>query len=233
MQAQTIELRVRSADELRVAWLDGLQDGGIFLPGAFAISAGAPVLLRVLVEEPTPTTTVLAGTIVWRRLPQREPVAGHSSITLRAGIGVSLATAMRPRALFLDRLARGSAAEGRSALRYPTEIPGELTARETERATTAVVVDVSVRGARMMLASPAFLAMGCTIEARIAVPRSGEFPRMPLRGRVAWVDRGSGQHVGLRLDLGSTEERLIWAKIVTRARESLEDHPIRVERLTG
>jgi Tfp pilus assembly protein PilZ len=241
MQPRTIEIRVRDAGELRVAWLDGLSDGGVFLPGNFSVGAGTPVLLRVVVERPTPTTTLLIGSVVWRRLPQREPVMGQSSITLRAGIGISLAPSMRARALFLDRLARGSAGEARGALRYPTDLPGELTVRTDERATAARVLDVSVRGARVSLSSQAFVQAGSAIEARIAVATSGEFARMPLRGRVAWIgersdaaiNRNSSQQVGVRLDLSTTDERLIWAKIVTRAREALEEQPIRVEKLTG
>lgn len=233
MRTRTVEIRLRDADELRMAWLDGLQEGGVFVPGAFAIGAGAPVILRVMIEKPVATTTVLMGSVVWRRLPQREPAFGSSSITLRAGIGVAFAPSMRGRALFLERIARGAASEDRGAIRYPTDLAGEVSARTSEKAFSARMLDVSVRGARLHLAAPAFLEAGGAIEIRIAHAVSGELSRAPLTGRVAWLDRPTGQHVGVRLDLSSTEERLIWAKIVTRARESLEEQPIRVDRLVG
>lgn len=229
----TFEIRLRDADELKLAWLDGLDDGGLFLPGNFPITAGASVVLRVTIERPMPTTTLLAGTVAWRRLPQRESAERTSSVRLRAGIGVSFAPSMRPRALFLDRLGRGSAAEGRSVMRYPTELAGELSARASERATAARVVDVSVRGARVALITSAFIDVGSPIELRLAAASSGEHRRVPLHGHVAWVERSSGQQLGVRLDLSTTDERLIWAKIVTRARESLEHQPIRIERLVG
>ncbi len=233
MQPRTIEIRLRDADELRMAWLDGLQDGGVFVPGAFELGAGAPVILRVMIERPVATTTVLIGSVVWRRLPAREPAVSSSSITLRAGIGVSFASSMRARALFLERIARGAASEVRAALRYPTEIAGEVAARTSERAAPARLLDVSVHGARLYLGASAFLETGAAIELRIAAPTSGELSRAPLGARVAWIDRSTGQHVGVRLDLGTTDERLIWAKIVTRAREALEEQPIRVDRLVS
>ena len=234
MEPSTFEIHLRDADELRLAWLDGLDDGGLFLPGDFSVSAGSPVLLRVIIDRPAPTTTLLAGIVAWRRLPTRqlgEP--RRSGINLRAGIGVSFAPSMRVRALFLDRLGRGSAGESRTALRYPVDLPGDLSARSSERATGARIVDVSLRGTRVALATSAFLDVGSAIELHVAVASSGEFSRWPLHGHVAWIERSSGQQLGVRLDLATSEERLIWAKIVTRARESLEAHPIRITRLVG
>jgi Tfp pilus assembly protein PilZ len=233
MAPTTIELSLADAGELRNAWLDGYQNGGMFIPGTFAVPAGAAVLVRVHVERPRPTATVLLGTVVWRRLPQRDPVIGASSVTLRAGIGISFAASMQGRVLFLDRLARGTATEGRSAARYPTELAGEVCARDSERPIDARVLDVAVRGAGISLSKPAFLDAGAAIEVRVGIPRSGEVSRAPLRGRVAWVERATGQMVGVKLDLATTDERLVWAKIVTRAREELEANPIRVERRVG
>lgn len=233
MAPTTIEIALGDAAELRNAWLDGYQNGGMFVPGTFAVPAGAAVLVRVRVERPRPTTTVLLGTVVWRRLPQRDPVIGSSSISLRAGIGVSFAAAMQNRVLFLDRLARGTATESRGAARYPTELLGELSPRNSERPIEARVLDVALRGARVSLSDAAFLDAGAAIELRVAVPRSGEMARAPLHGRVAWVDRASGKQVGVKLELATTDERLVWAKIVTRAREELEANPIRVDRRVG
>jgi Tfp pilus assembly protein PilZ len=228
MDPTTIEISLGDAGELRDAWLDGFQNGGMFIAGTFAIAAGAAVLVRVQVERPSPTNTLLLGTVIWRRLPQREPAVGLSSITLRAGIGISFAPAMQGRVLFLDRLARGTTNESRTATRYPTQLLGELVAREGERPVEARLLDVSVRGACVSLAHGAFLDPGAAIEMRVAMPRSGEIVRAPLCGRVAWVNRATGQSLGVRLDLATTDERLSWAKIVTRARETLEAHPIRV-----
>jgi Tfp pilus assembly protein PilZ len=232
MQPTTIDIALGDAAELRNAWLDGYQNGGMFIPGTFAIAAGAPVLVRVHVERPSQTTTILLGTVIWRRLPQKDPVARTSSITLRAGIGISFVPTMQSRVLFLDRLARGTASESRAATRYPTELPGEFAVTRGEQAVEARIVDVAVRGARVALASGTFVEPSAAIEMRIATPRSGELARAPLRGRVAWVETG-GRSVGVRLDLATAEERLLWAKIVTRAREAIEAHPIRVERQVG
>jgi Tfp pilus assembly protein PilZ len=233
MQPTTIDISLGDAAELRNAWLDGFQNGGMFIPGSFSIAAGAAVLVRVHVEKPTPTTTLLLGTVIWRRLPQRDPIIGLSSISLRAGIGISFVPSMQNRVLFLDRLARGTGSELRSAARYPTALLGELSARTTERPVEARVLDVAVRGARVALARGAFVDTGSSIELRMAMPRSGEMARAPLRGTVAWVDRATGTSLGVRLDLSTTDERLIWAKVVTRAREDLEAHPIRVDRQVG
>ena len=238
MEPTTIEISLDHAAELRDAWLDGFQNGGMFIPGSFAIAAGAAVLVRVHVERPTPATTLLVGTVVWRRLPQKDPVVGASSISLRAGIGISFTPAMQNRVLFLDRLARGTVNESRAAARYPTELPGEVTARHSERPVEARVLDVAVRGARVSLPCSVVVEAGSAIEMRIAMPRSGEISRAPLRGRVAWVspaspEGASSRALGVRLDLATTEERLVWAKIITRARESLESHPIRADRQVG
>jgi len=232
MQPITIDITLGEAAELRNAWLDGFQNGGMFIPGAFAIPAGAAVLVRVHIEKPAPTTTLLLGTVIWRRLPHRDPVVGLATVTLRAGIGISFTPAMQSRVLFLDRLARGTGSELRAAARYPTQLVGEVSARTTERPVEAKVLDVAVRGARVALSRAAFVDAGSAIELRMAMPRSGEMTRAPLSGRVAWVDR-AGQAIGVRLDLATTDERLIWAKVVTRAREELEAHPVRVERHVG
>lgn len=232
MAPTTIDIALGDAAELRNTWLDGYQNGGMFIPGAFAVPAGAAVLVRVRVDRPRPTTTVLLGTVIWRRLPQRDPIVGSSSVALRAGIGVSFAASMEGRVLFLDRLARGTATESRAAARYPTELLGEVSARDSERPIQARVLDVAVRGARVSLSDAAFLDSGAAIEMRVAIPRSGEIARAPLRGRVAWVDR-NGKQLGLKLELATTDERLVWAKIVTRAREELEANPIRVDRQVG
>ena len=168
-------------------------------------------------------------------LPQRDPATSTSSITLRAGIGISFTPEMASRVLFLDRLARGAANESRSSARYPTNLLGEVEARETERPVEARVLDVAVHGARVSVARGAFVDAGSAVSMRIAMPRSGEVARSPLRGRVAWVSPAaregvSSRTIGVRLELATSDERLIWAKIVTRAREELEASPIRVER---
>lgn len=245
MEPTAIEIRVQEAGELRAAWLDGFDaqggggawSGGLFVPGTFSIAAGSPVRVRIDIERAA-TTTILDGVVIWRRLPPREQAVGVSSITLRPGLGIAFSPAMRTRVLYLERLGRGSAHEARTAARYPTELRGELVVRSGERPLRARVVDVAVRGAKIVLGEQSFVAAGSTVELRVAMPKSTEIVRAPLVGRVAWIDgapqnEGVGGSLGVRLDLATTDERLHWAKIVTRAREAFEEHPIKVGRLVG
>jgi Tfp pilus assembly protein PilZ len=232
MDPSAIEIRVRDAEELRSAWLDGFEHGGIFVPGAFSLAAGLPVRVRIVTERPA-ATTVLDGTIVWRRLPQRENVVAAGMASLRPGIGIAFGASMSQRVLFLDRLARGAASEGRAAVRYPTEMRGEVFVRDSERPAPAMLVDVAVRGARILLSEPVIVGRESVVEVRIASPRSGESVRSGLVGRVAWSTREGKTQMGVRLELATTEERLHWAKVVTRAREVFEERPIKVPKLVG
>lgn len=230
MQTQTIELRLSGPEELRDLWLDNLSDGGLFVPGSFPVSAGTDVLVRVIVEKVGPeahaATTVLGGTVVWRRLPSRDP---NAAATLRPGVGIAFHSDMRPRALFLERISRGVTTEGRGAVRYPARMPGEVRILVEERPLSSHVVDVGVRGARLEVTEAAYCEPGQRIELSVALPRSGEVNLAPLVGHVAWrsVSREGRTSLGVRLDLETKEERLHWAKIVTRARESLDEHPLR------
>jgi Tfp pilus assembly protein PilZ len=229
MDPSAIEIRVRDAEELRSAWLDGFEHGGIFVPGAFNLAAGLPVRVRITTERPA-ATTVVDGTIVWRRLVQRE---NASPAALRAGIGIAFAPSMRARVAFLDRLSRGAAADGRAAVRYPADLRGELLVRNGERPSPALLVDVAVRGARVILSESANVTPESAVELRIALPRSGESVRSGLVGRVAWWHRDAKTVLGVRLELATAEERLHWAKVVTRAREVFEERPIKVQKLVG
>ncbi|MGZ3420342.1 MAG: hypothetical protein ACXVEE_20875 [Polyangiales bacterium] len=229
MDPSAIEIRVRDAEELRSVWLDGFEQGGIFIPGAFNLAAGLPVRIRITTERPA-ATTVLDGTVVWRRLPQREST---SPAVLRAGIGIAFAPSMSARVLFLDRLSRGAAADGRAAVRYPTDMRGELLVRSNDRPSPALLVDVAVRGAKILLSEPVVVTPESVVELRVASPRSGESVRAGLVARVAWSNRDGKTAMGVRLELATAEERLHWAKVVTRAREVFEEHPIKVPKLVG
>lgn len=232
MSTQTIELKLGGPEELRDLWLDNLSDGGLFVPGVFPVSAGTNVLVRVVVDKVTSdghaATTVLGGTVVWRRLPPRDAQA-HAA--LRPGIGVAFHPEARPRALFLERLSRGVTTEGRGAVRYPARLPGEVRILAEEKPLSTHLVDVGVRGARVEVLQPAYCEPGQRVEITVALPRSGEINLSPLVGHVAWrsVSRDGKTSLGVRLDLESKEERLHWAKIVTRAREALEEHPLRAK----
>ncbi len=235
MEARTIELHLQDPEGLRDLWLDDVPEGGVFVPGVFPLSAGTDVLVRVIVDNVagSTATTLLTATVIWRRLPPRDPA--RTATSLRAGVGVAFHTEMRARAAFLERLSHGATAEGRSAVRYPARLPGELRTRAAvefgaqERPLSIVVVDVGVRGARLEVESAAFLEPKQRIELAVVLPRSGEVNLAPLVGHIAWrsVSREGQTSFGARLDLETREERLHWAKIVTRVREALEDHPLR------
>ncbi len=232
MDASTIEIRFRRAEDLRAWWLDGFEEGGLFVPGTFALSAGTPVLLRIFTELPTPSTTLLTGTVIWRRLPPRLETPG----ALRAGVGIAFDASMRHRVLFLDRLGRGAAHDGRTALRYPTRLASEVGLREGERAQPGEILDVSPHGARVHLIRSGLadvVANGGTVKLWVAPPVSGEASFSPLAGRVAWLDRSSGDKFGLRLELATKDDRLHWAKVVTRCREAVERERQLVDRLVG
>ena len=235
METSTIELHLRDPEGLRDLWLDDVPDGGVFVPGVFPVSAGTDVLVRVCVDNVAgaTATTLLTATVMWRRLPPR--VGSHAPASLRPGVGVAFHPDMRARAVFLERLSHGATAEGRSAVRYPARLPGELRTTSgaafgvEDRPLSTTVLDVGVRGARIEVKNPAFWEPGQRVELAVVLPRSGEVNLSPLVGHITWrsVSREGRTSLGVRLDLESKEERLHWAKIVTRVREALEDHPLR------
>jgi len=229
METSTIEIRLRSAEDVRAWWLDGFADGGVFVPGVFTMPAGSPILVRLLTELPAGACTVLTGTVIWRRLPTR----GDGPELLRPGIGVAFDPTMRNRVLFLDRLGRGTASDSRGGARYPTRLASEVAVREAERAQPAEVLDVGPRGARVITPRASFVEAGSTVRLWVAPEQSGESTFAPLTGRVAWLDRSDAETFGVRLDLATKEERLHWAKVVTRARETLERAAHLVDRRVG
>jgi hypothetical protein len=229
METSTIEIRLRRAEDIRAWWLDGFADGGVFVPGLFALSAGTPVLVRLLTELPVVGSTVLSGMVIWRRLPTRNETAA----TLRPGIGIAFEPSMRSRVIFLDRLGRGAASDSRGGVRYPTLIASEIAVRESERAQPAEVLDVGPRGARILMPRTSFVEAGSAVRVWIAPAQSGESSFAPLSGRVAWLDRSKAETFGVRLDLANKDDRLHWAKVVTRAREAIERDSHRVDRLVG
>ena len=234
MGSNAIEIRVRHAEDLRGWWLDGFQDGGIFIPGAVSLPAGTPVSVRIVTELPVAGSTVLSGTIIWRRLPQRGGAAAPNGVTpLRAGAGIAFDASMRSRLLFLDRLERGAAHEGRSAIRYPASLGGELVVLDGDRALPVRVEDVGVRGARVHLTEGSFLAPSVPVRLWLAAGESGASSFAPLAGHVAWLNRGESERLGVKLELGNKEDRLHWARVVNRCREDFERRFIAIERMVG
>lgn len=219
METPTLELTVQRAEDLRAWWLDGFSDGGLFVPGVFPVAAGAQVNVRVVHEEPTTSCTLLSGTVVWRRYPPRE--GSHPIASLRPGVGVAFNPSMRKRVLFLERLSRGTASEGRRGLRYPASLPGELVVREGERGLEVRVEDVSPHGARVTVSDSSLLTRGARVRLWVAHAPSGESSFAALEGETAWVQPGTQGQAGIRLHLATANERLHWARVVTRAREAL------------
>jgi len=226
-----IEIRVGSPDELRGLWLDGMPFGGIFVPGAVSLSAGMPVFVHVVMEGPALASVTLTATVAWRRHPVRESIAPH--VTLRPGVGIAFDAEMRDRVLFLDRLARGDAEEKRQGIRYPATLHGELVLLDGERAIDTRVEDVGPRGARISLKIEADLVPGSPVRLWVAHAYSGENAFVPLAARIAWSDPDRPKLAGISLDLMTKEERLIWARIVTRARSMLEAKLVPHEPISG
>lgn len=231
-----IELRVRHAEDLRAWWLDGVADGGLFIPHVVTVAAGTPIVVRILTERPHPGSTVLRGTVIWRRLSAGAVGSVDPKMSgafpLRPGLGIQFDPSMRSRLLFLDRLERGAAADGRSGLRYPASLVGELGVRGDERALEVSVEDVGPRGARIRAPNPSLFAGaagGGTVRLWLASGTSGTSSFASLAGRVAWVDKALGQTAGVRLELGTKEDRLHWARVFSRCREDFERRFISVE----
>ena len=234
-----IELRVKSAEDLQAWWLDGFPDGGLFVPGPVALPAGSRVLVRIFTEHPTSATTVLSGTVAWRRLSAgaihaaNRPESSRASQELRAGIGIAFDPAMRGRLLFLDRLGRGATHDGRAGVRYPASMVGELAVRGGERAVSVQVDDVGPRGARLRLADGAVVSGTTPVRLWLAADVSGASSFAPLAGNVAWVGRHAEGPLGVRLDLGNKEDRLHWARVFNRCRAEFERRFVAVDRLVG
>jgi hypothetical protein len=237
-----IDLRVQSAQHFRALWLDGLPDGGVFVPGLVGLAAATPVVLRVIVDEPKPSTTFLRGSVAWRRL-QAGAAGGDlssSSVLLRPGSGVAFEAAMRPRLIFLERLERGAANDGRSGSRYPTRLSGELMVRDGERALQIRVDDIGTHGARVRLPTKAYVIKDTAVRLWLAWNSSGASSFAPLPGRVMWVDRVErdgdrvgGEDLGVQLDLGSKEDRLHWARVFRGCQQDYERHATPSERRVG
>jgi Tfp pilus assembly protein PilZ len=231
VEATGIEVRVGTPDDLRALWLDGFADGGIFVPGAISLSAGMPVFVHLVVEGAPTGSVMLTGTVAWRRHPVRESTP--PSVVLRAGVGIAFDRDTRERALFLDRLARGTSRELRGGIRYPAALHGELVLLDGERAIDTRIEDVGPRGARIAVKAAADLSPGSPIRLWVAHAHSGENAFVPLAARVIWNDADHPKVAGVQLDLTTKEERLIWARIVTRARDALESRLVPQERVTG
>jgi hypothetical protein len=234
-----IELRVRTAEDLQGWWLDGFPDGGLFVPGTIALPAGSRVVLRISTEHPSAGSTVLMGTVAWRRLSAgavlaaNRPPAAESGPVLRPGLGIAFDPAMRSRLLFLDRVGRGAAQDGRAGLRYPAALVGELAVRGGERAISVAVDDVGPRGVRIRLAGDGFVRAGTPIRLWLAEGTSGASSFAALAGHVAWVGRGTEGPLGIRLELGSKEDRLHWARVFHRCRAEFERRFVAEARLVG
>ncbi len=67
----------------------------------------------------------------------------------------------------------------------------------------------------------------------VAYAPSGESSFAPLAGHLAWVDAQQPENTGIQLDLATREERLHWARIVTRARDELHARLVPHEPLTN
>jgi hypothetical protein len=227
-----IELRVQHPEDLRNYFLDGLLNGGLFVPGIFALPAGSPVVVHVFHELPTPGSTILTGIIVWRRMMAGAQGAASSTsgtFPLRPGVGVEFDPAMRTRLLFLDRLERGTTRDGRTGVRYPAQLRGELSLRGDERALEVAVDDVGPRGVRVLLPATSVLSSAAAVRLWLTSPESGASSFAALAGHVAWVDKAHGDRAGLHLELGSREDRLHWARVFNRCREDFEGRFVRVD----
>ncbi len=223
---RVITLRVHHLDELSAFWLDSFTDGGIFVPDV-DLAAGTPVVVHVFTEEPERASTNLVGVVAWHRLTAGagravDPKA-TSAFPLRAGIGVAFDRAMRGRLLFLDRLARQATHESRRGQRYPSALVGELAVRSGERALAVEIADVGPHGARVAVPDPSeVLGKGAPVRLWLGCSSSGVSSFAPLAGEICWVDRAHGDSVGIRLQLGSREDRLHWARVFLRCREAYE-----------
>jgi hypothetical protein len=207
VQPSSIEVHLRDARELRELWLDGFENGGVFVEGTFLFTAGTPIRLRVTVDSPA-ASTVLDGTVVYRRAARGTATSGAH----KPGIGIAFAKTLRPSIEFLSRVAKQAASDGRAHVRYPTDVEVELSTRVGEMA-PARLVDVGVSGARVAARVPTELVTDRLVEFRAASAPSAA--STSLFGRVVW---SSADALGVRLVFGTTEERVHWAKLVTRAR---------------
>ena len=242
-EVSAIELRVRTAEDLRTWWLDGFPDGGLFVPGPSGLPAGSQVDVRIFTELPTTGSTVLSGIVAWRRLsagsilsanpPESIGQGSRGSHELRPGIGIAFDASMRNRLLFLDRLGRGTAHDGRAGVRYPARLVGELAVRGGERALSIEVDDVGPRGARVLLSGDGFIGAGTPVRLWLAADSSGASSFAALAGNVAWVGRGAEGPLGVRLELENKEDRLHWARVFNGCRAGFERRYVAVDRLVG
>jgi hypothetical protein len=141
---------------------------------------------------------------------------------------------MRPRLLFLERLARQAAQDARGGHRYPAHFLGELAVLGREGVTQVVASDIGPHGARLSLPAQGFLGARTPVCLRLACDASGASSFAPLGGHVAWArgERG-GETIGVHLDLASKEDRLHWARVFHRCRADFEQRFIAVDRLVG
>lgn len=233
-----IELRVKTAEDLRAWWLDGFPDGGLFVPGPVNLAAGSKIVIRIVIEGMSTTGTVLTGTVAWRRLTAGSVHAANrpespGSHALRAGIGVAFDASMRGRLLFLDRLGRGAAVNARGGYRYPASLVGELAVRGGERAISIRVDDVGPHGARVRLSEEGCVGPTTPVRLWLAADTSGASSFAALAGNVAWVGHDAEGPLGIRLELGNKEDRLHWARVFNRCRAEFERRFVVVDRLVG
>lgn len=230
-----IELRVPTVQHLRALWLEGLPDGGVFVPGLVSVPAAAPVIVRIAIEAPRAVTMFVRGTVTWRRLQAGAsgPEKPASGLLLRSGTGIAFDATERPRLLFLERLERGAANEGRASSRYPSELPGELMVRDGERAVPIRVQDVGTHGARVWLPAKAYVDKSTPVRLWLSSNTSGASSFAPLVGQVSWVDRVRGDTLGVQLALGTKEDRLHWARVFRHCQHDFERLFVTAERRVG
>lgn len=223
MLGNVIYLSLERVEELRARWLDGFADGGLFVPGVHAASAGTNVSVCVLIRIPE-LTVMLEGAVVWRRLPTRVV----PSNSLEPGIGVAFHASMRERLTFLERLAHGQARESRRSPRYPILLRSELGVTTGTGPFPAIIQDVSANGALVEITSGAPVRAGVGVELSLVQRQSGFVSAAPVVGRVAWVSvRGGRRFAGLALEASPSDGRDWWAGVVGRARDSIVAPPAR------
>lgn len=229
-----LELRVRDPGELRAWWLDGYAAGALFVPGGADLPAGTEVLVRVVIERAEGRdlqgSTNVVGTVVFRRLAAGSVAPpGTAHLPLRPGVGVAFDPSMRARVVHLERLARGAANEARASSRYAVEVPGHVALREGEHPHRALLDEIGTRGARVSVPSGAIATASTRVVVAIHDRELGV--STALAGRVAWTDRSASNVFGITLELATREDRAAWARVVTRARESMERRRVGVDRL--
>lgn len=205
-----LKLVVPDVASLRAVFLDESPEGGVFLPGVYALSAGDP--LAVWCRFPALSAEILLkGHVLWTRRRPGPPRSG-----LEPGLGVEFLPGQEEQIGLLHRILEGTARPlpPREAQRTVLITPWKckLLMPHTRLWNEALIADISLGGARLV-SGIVPVHEGVTVE--IGLPwYSGTTHPMRLR----WM-RAQGPELRLgvsRLPKGVIHE-IEWSELVDRA----------------